>query len=96
MAPQIVAAVYAVGALVFLAPAAPAGETAAPEREARPVVARDAVIPALPWPGPRCPERAPEGWEFAGAGVPDFGLPYDVYRRLRPDGAYEYRRVYCV
>ncbi|WP_432924906.1 hypothetical protein ACQPZZ_31040 [Microbispora sp. CA-135349] len=83
--------------------AAPAREAAATlpegagqETNGRRTVRRDAVIPTLPLTRPRCPERAPEGWEFVGAGVPNFGLPYDVYRRLRADGTYEYRQVYCL
>jgi hypothetical protein len=46
------------------------------------------------WPGPLCPEKAPEGWEFVKT-VYLYGIPYDLYRKLDDDGTYSYRQVYC-
>ena len=44
---------------------------------------------------PRCPEHAPEGWEFVESVQPPWGIAYDLYRKQQPDGSYIYRQVYC-
>ncbi|GII86885.1 hypothetical protein Ssi03_48750 [Sphaerisporangium siamense] len=42
----------------------------------------------------RCPEKAPVGSEFIRT-VHLWGIPYDLYRVRRADGADDYVQVYC-
>ncbi|MCG5220175.1 hypothetical protein [Streptosporangium sp. KLBMP 9127] len=87
---------YAVIALLALGSALVAGPAHAntPVDSSRPVIG-SVEGSWLPWPGPRCPERAPAGATFVRVVQPPYGLAYDLYTSQRADGSTIYHQVYC-